>query len=108
MTAGMTFSLLSFASTRMGGLAASRSQTSWATYWKCHLYFPESRSTATMESVYRLSPGRSAPYRFGDGLTTTMKLVRVFKFTAGGLLASTARGGSLFLPFRSRAFHRGL
>src|SRR2546430_17362308 len=99
MTAGMTFSLLSFASTRMGGLAASRSQTSWATYWKCHLYFPESRSTATMESVYRLSPGRSDPYRSGDGLQTKKKLVRVFKSTAGDIPMPSNKGSTKFHLF---------
>ena len=52
-------------------------------YWKCHLYVPLSRSIATIELVYRLSPGRIAPYRSGDGLPTTKNTVRVFWSIAG-------------------------
>src|SRR5215475_6995768 len=37
MTPGIVLPALSFTSTRIGELTASRSQTSWATYWKWHL-----------------------------------------------------------------------
>ncbi len=74
---------LSLACVRIGGLTASRSHTSCAMYWKCHLYLPVARSIATIESVYRLSPGRSVPYRSGEGLPATKNTVLVLRSTAG-------------------------
>src|ERR1700704_810682 len=58
MTTSTILPSLSFACVRIGGLTASRSHTSCAMYWKCHLYVPLSRSTATIEAGYRLSVGR--------------------------------------------------
>ncbi len=37
-------------------------------YWKCALISPVSASTATPESVKRLSPSRTAPSKSGHGL----------------------------------------
>src|SRR5678815_5212950 len=73
----------SLACVRITGLTASRSHTSCAMYCECHLYVPLSRSIATIELVYRLSPGRMAPYRSGDGLPATKNTVRDLRSTAG-------------------------
>src|SRR5258708_33071716 len=50
ITTSTTLPEASFACVRMGGLTASRSHTSGATYCECHLYLPSSRTTATLES----------------------------------------------------------
>src|SRR5258708_32287055 len=74
---------LSLASGRMTGLTGSRSHTWCAMYCECHLYSRVFRLTAIIELVYRLSPGRIAPYRSGDGLPATKKTMRVSRSTAG-------------------------
>ena len=60
-----------------------------------------------MESVYRLSPGRSAPYRSGEGLPTTKKMVRVFKSTAGVIQTPPPSVASNFRPLASWVFAPG-
>src|SRR5580693_3550632 len=57
-------------STRICSNAASKSQTSFGTSWKCHLIFPVSGSSATMLAVYRLSPLRFDPSRSEEALPT--------------------------------------
>src|SRR3954467_10331234 len=88
----------------MTGLTASRSHTSCGTYCECHLYAPVFRSTATMESVYRLSPGRIAPYRSGEGLPTTKNAVLVLVSIAGVIHTPPPKVWKNELSFARAAF----
>src|SRR5205085_3993692 len=45
----------------------SQSWTSCGVFWKCHLIVPVFTSSATMESLYRLSPSRPCPVHCGFG-----------------------------------------
>src|SRR5690349_5742995 len=66
-----------------GGLVASRSHTSCGTSWYPHLNLPLVASSATIDSVQRLSPGRTEPSRSGDGLPIATYRVFVTSSYAG-------------------------
>ena len=51
-----------FTSTSTGDMTLSMSQMSWWIDWKCHLYAPVFRSSATIELANRFSPPRVEPF----------------------------------------------